>query len=257
VNIPATGTKRQIPFTVFGHRGAPGFPRYGENTIKSFMNAFASGAGGLEFDVRRCADGTLVVIHDETIDRTTNGRGRVRDLTYEQLKKIEVGFGEPIPRLADVLDRFGGRCLLNLELKEKGLATDVKALLMERGIEGDVLVSAFDRDDNDAGSTSSWEDLRELEPKIPIALLATRSKLSRLGSREFIDLALQLEATAIHPEKRAVIGKLLTLAHDAGLRVHVWTVNEHDEIAHFRKIGVDGIFSDFPERCKGVIDGSL
>lgn len=221
------------------------------------MKALASGAGGLEFDVRRCGDGTLVVIHDETIDRTTNGKGRVRDFSYEQLKKVEAGFGEPIPRLSDVLDRFGGRCLLNVELKEKDLAADVQALLIERGIEADVFVSAFDRDDNDAESTSSWKDLRELAPQIPIALLATRSKLSRVGTKEFIDLALQLEATAIHPEKSADIGKLLTLAHDARLRVHVWTVNERDEIAHFRKIGVDGIFSDFPERCKGVIDGSL
>jgi glycerophosphoryl diester phosphodiesterase len=257
VNVPATGTKRQIPFRVFGHRGAPGFPRYGENTIRSFRKALASGAGGLEFDVRGCGDGTLVVLHDETIDRTTNGQGRVRDFSYEQLKKVEAGFGDPIPRLSDVLDMFGRECLLNVELKEKDLASAVKALLMERGLEGDVLVSAFDRDDNDAGSTSSWEDLRELDPQIPIALLATRSKLSRLGAKEFIGLALQLKASAIHPEKSPDIARLLALARDARLRVHVWTVNERDEVAHFRKIGVDGIFSDFPERCKGLIDGSL
>ena len=77
----------------------------------------------------------------------------------------------------------------------------MQALLIERGIEADVFVSAFDHDDNDAGSTSSWKDLRELAPQIPIALLATRSKLSRVGTKEFIDLALQLEAAAIHPEK--------------------------------------------------------
>jgi glycerophosphoryl diester phosphodiesterase len=257
VNVPATRTKRPIPFSIFGHRGAPGFPRCGENTIKSLMKALASGATGLEFDVRRCGDGTLVVIHDETVDRTTNGKGRVRDFSYEQLKKVEAGVGEPVPRLSDVLDMFGGRCLLNVELKEKDLAADVKALLIERGIEADVFVSAFDRDDNDAGSTSSWEDLRELEPEIPIALLATRSKISRLGTKKFIELASELGATAIHPEKSADIGKLVALARDARLRVHVWTVNERDEIARLRELGVDGIVSDFPERCEGVIDGSL
>src|SRR5437879_1082440 len=92
---------------IFGHRGAPGYPRFGENTAVSFRKALEWSATGLEFDVRRCADGQLVVIHDETIDRTTNGRGCVANLTYDELSKFDAGFGSPIPRLADVLDEFG------------------------------------------------------------------------------------------------------------------------------------------------------
>src|SRR5438034_7322227 len=74
---------------IFGHRGAPGYPRSGENTAVSFRKALEWSATGLEFDVRRCADGQLVVIHDETIDRTTNGRGRVADLTYDELSRSD------------------------------------------------------------------------------------------------------------------------------------------------------------------------
>ena len=111
---------------IFGHRGAPGYPRRAENTCASFRKALRSGASGLEFDVRRCGDGRLVVLHDETIDRTTNGRGRVRSLNYANLRKYDAGFGSPVPLLADVLDEFGARCLLNIELKENGIAEDVK-----------------------------------------------------------------------------------------------------------------------------------
>src|SRR5213078_4038508 len=96
---------------IFGHRGAPGYPRRGENTVASFRKALQCGATGLEFDVRRCGDGRLVVIHDDTIDRTTNGSGRVAGLSYEQLRQFDASDGESIPLLADVLDQFGTQCL--------------------------------------------------------------------------------------------------------------------------------------------------
>jgi len=143
---------------IFGHRGAPGYPRHGENTITSFKKAIQCGATGLEFDVRRCFDGRLVVIHDDTIDRTTDGKGRVAALSYEQLRRFDAGFGDPIPMLTDVLDQFGAECLLNIEMKEAGIASDIKSLVLERRLERRVIVSAFD-----------WNDLAPLGPEIPIA----------------------------------------------------------------------------------------
>src|SRR5215813_4246131 len=129
---------------IFGHRGAPGYPRHGENTIGSFTKALRCGAGGLEFDVRRCGDGRLVVIHDDTINRTTNGRGRVRNMSYEQLQRFDAGAGEAIPLLTDVLDEFGSQCVLNIELKDTGIANEVRTLVVERGLQQQVLVSTFD-----------------------------------------------------------------------------------------------------------------
>jgi glycerophosphoryl diester phosphodiesterase len=216
---------------IFGHRGAPGYPRQGENTKASFRKALQAGATGLEFDVRRCRDGHLVVIHDDTIDRTTNGRGRVRDLSYEELRHFDAGFGDPIPLLSEVLDEFGPQCLLNIELKDEGIAPDVKQLVLERRLERHVIVSAF-----------QWSELRPLTPEIPIALLS--SKLEKL-----IMSARELGASAIHPRRDLVTGTLIAAAREAKLRIHVWTVNDAAEIAHFRNMAVDGIFTDFPERC--------
>jgi glycerophosphoryl diester phosphodiesterase len=220
---------------IFGHRGAPGMPRHGENTSASFRKALQAGANGLEFDVRRCADGQLVVIHDETIDRTTNGRGRIRDLTYEELRQFDAGAGETVPLLVDVLDAFGSQCLLNIELKDPGIAVEVKKLVLDRQLEKRVIVSAFE-----------WEELLPLTPEVSIGLLS--SKLRNLISR-----AKKLGASAIHPRRDIATKKLLDWAHDANLQVHVWTVNDPVEIAHFREMGVDGIYTDFPERCSTSI----
>src|SRR5213592_4769429 len=120
---------------IFGHRGAPGYPRHAENTNGSFKKALQCGATGLEFDVRRCGDGRLVVIHDDTIDRTTNGRGRVGDLSYEELRRFDAGFGEAIPLLSDVLDEFGTKCLLNIEIKEREIVDGVRKLVLEKRLE--------------------------------------------------------------------------------------------------------------------------
>src|SRR5262249_7557014 len=220
-----------VPVIIFGNRGAPGYPRRAENTIGSFKKALLYGATGIELDVRRAGDGRLVVIHDETIDRTTNGRGRVRDFTSEELRQFDAGCGEPIPLLTDVLDEFGARCLLNIELKDPGIARDVKRLVLERRLEPHVIVSAFD-----------WEELRPLVPEIPIALLS--SKLWNLVRR-----AEQFGASAIHPRRNIVTRRLLASAREAKLHVHVWTVNDPAEMSRFRELGIDGIFTDFPERC--------
>ena len=178
--------------------------------------------------MRRCGDGRLVVIHDETIDRTTNGRGRVAGLSYEQLRQFDAGGGEAIPLLADVLDQFGAKCLLNIELKDAGIALEVKKLVLERGLEQNVIVSAFE-----------WTELRLLTPEVPLALLS-----SKLGN--LIEAAREMGAAAIHPRRDLVTAALIASARDAKLRVHVWTVNDPSEISHFRDLGVDGIFTDCP-----------
>jgi glycerophosphoryl diester phosphodiesterase len=214
---------------IFGHRGAPGYPRQGENTIASFRKALRCGATGLEFDVRCCGDGRLVVIHDETIDRTTNGRGRVAGLSYEQLRQFDAGDGETIPLLNDVLDQFGGQCLLNIELKGAGIARDVKNLVVERRLEQHVIVSAFE-----------WQELSPLTPEVPIALLS-----SKVGN--LIEAAREMRAAAIHPRRDLVTATLIAAARHANLRINVWTVNDASEISHFRDLGVDGIFTDVPD----------
>ena len=216
---------------IFGHRGAPGYPRQAENTIGSFRKALQCGAHGVEFDVRRCADGRIVVIHDETIDRTTNGSGRVANLTYDQIRRFDAGFGEPIPLLSDVLEAFGEKFLLNIELKEAAMASDIKKLVLERNLQRSVIVSCFD-----------WQELGALPPEIPIALLSSTS-------RNLISAASELGATAIHPRRDIVAPALIQAARNADLQINVWTINDPAEVSVFRSLGVDAVFSDFPDRC--------
>lgn len=198
--------------------------------MASFRKALQSGATGLEFDVRRCGDGRLVVIHDDTVDRTTNGRGTVARMSCDDLRRLDAGSGETIPLLTEVLDEFGSQCLLNIELKDAGIAQDVRQLVRERSLEQQVLVSAFE-----------WEQLRTLTPDIPIALLSSKR-------RNLIAQALEFGAVAIHPRSTIVTRSLVVAAHEAQLRVHVWTVNNPRKLRRFREMNVDGIFTDFPER---------
>jgi glycerophosphoryl diester phosphodiesterase len=228
---------------VFGHRGSPGFPRFGENTRTSFRKALDAGVAGFELDVRRCKDGTLAVIHDATVDRTTNGSGAVAQFTYNELCGFDAGHGDPIPRLSDVLDEFGRRCTVYVELKESGLSREVARL------PGPFVVCAFDADDNGENSTSSWEELGAISSSVPTALLITRRKLQRIGNEAFVSAAKRFGASAIHPPRDAVTRELITIAGPADLPVRVWTINDPSEAASLRQLGVAAIFSDCPEMC--------
>lgn len=234
-------------FRKFGHRGAPGKPRRGENTIGSFNKALELGADALEFDVRLTLDEVLVVIHDLAVDRTTDGKGNVCDMTYEDLRQLDAG-GDCVPTLEEVLDYFGGHCLLNVELKEDGLAEKVKGMILDRNIQSSVIISAFDTDDNDPDSNSSWDDLYEFSGVVPTALLATKSKIRKMGEWEFVEAAVFHGCVAIHPEDNAVTSNLIFLAHSLKLYVNIWTANRPRQIKKFKAMGADGLFSDFPDR---------
>jgi glycerophosphoryl diester phosphodiesterase len=238
-----------IRMQVFGHRGSPGFPRYGENTRTSFLKALQAGSSGFEFDVRRCGDGNLVVLHDATLERTTNGAGPVAALSYEQLRRFDAGHGDSIPLLTDILNEFGTKTILHIELKDAGLSQDVAKMLRARGLLKHVVISGFDADDNEPEASSTWIQLGEMAPEIPIALLATRRKIERIGAEGFVQAALQLGALAIHPPRDTANRDMIRLAHDAKLSVRIWSVNDSAEARRWRDLGADAIFSDTPERC--------
>jgi len=231
---------------IFGHRGSPGYPRRAENTIGSFRRAMESGAAGFELDIRRCAGGDLVVIHDATIDRTTNGKGLVSSMTYPELRCFDAGNGEPLPLLTDVLDTFARQCTIYVELKETGLAPAVVQAVRERELEEFVVVITFDADDGAAGP--AWEELRIVEPPLSAGLLATPSKLQRIGLERYIAAARELRA-ALQIAKEAIDEEFVERSHRAGLAVRAFTVNEPEEFHRLRKLGVDAIFTDFPDRA--------
>jgi glycerophosphoryl diester phosphodiesterase len=234
---------------VFGHRGSPGYPRFAENTRASFQKALEAGAVGFELDTRLSADGTIVVIHDAALERTTNSAGCVSQFTYEQLLKLDAGNGQTIPRLSDVLDQFGGRCTIQIELKEAGIADRVAKMVVERQLASQVIVLAFDGDDVDEDSSSSWQDLRNIAATVPTGLLITSRKLRRIGARALIAAARKQDAAALHVPRDIASEDLIRLAAASSLPVRVWTVNDPAEALRFRDIGAESICSDVPAVC--------
>ena len=222
-------------FLAIGHRGARGHEP--ENTLRSVRRALELGAHGIEIDVW-FVDGELIVIHDAKLDRTTNGRGYVSRKTFAQLRALDAGLGERIPTLREVFETVDRRAFINIELKGRRTAGPVRALIAEfverhgRRYE-DFVVSSFLR-----------TELRAItDPRIPIALLLTRpTKLYALSAQS-------VRASSVNPALRFVTQRFVEDAHRRGLKVFVYTVNEPADLVRMREWGVDGVFTDFPERA--------
>ena len=223
---------------VFGHRGSPGFPRHGENTLASFRRALEEGAHGVEFDIRRCGDDQLVVIHDETLNRTTNGSGRIAALSYSEISRFDAGHGEAVPLLSEVLDQLRNQCRLNIEVKESGIAEEVVSLVSIRDMAKEVVVSGFE---------PLWDELAAISSRIPIALLCSSDNF------QVIPDAVGLGAEAIHVKRETVGQNLIDTAHEARLAVRIFTVNAPEDIRRLHSLGADAIFSDFPGRATQVL----
>lgn len=223
----------------FGHRGARGHEP--ENTVRSVRRALELGADGVEVDVH-LTDGQLVVIHDDTLQRTTNGQGRVTEKSFAYLRSLDAGAGEKIPTLTEIFDTVNRRAVVNVELKGPLTAAPVVALITEyvhqRGWSfDDFLISSFDQ--------AQIREAKQVCPEIRIGALIGKPP------RGLAKFAEELNAWSLHPSLRGVTPELVADAHQRGLKVFVYTVNELEDLAVMRTLGVDGVFSDFPERVAG------
>ena len=220
----------------FGHRGARGHEP--ENILRSVRKALELGADGIELDVY-LADGQLVVIHDDTLERTTNGVGRVMEKSFTYLRSLDAGHGEPIPTLAEVFDTVNRRAVINVELKGPGTAAPVAQLIGQYVQSGgwrhqDFLVSSFD--------LAQIQAIKRLQPGIRTGALIEKVPPGLAAFAE------QLGAWSVHPGKRCVSPELVADAHRRGLKVFVFTINRPAEIAFMQTLGVDGVFTDYPDR---------
>lgn len=224
---------------VIGHRGAKGL--YPENTIGSVRKAIDLGVDMVEIDVHVCATGEVVVIHDERLERTTDGTGFVRQKSLGYLKELEAGRGERIPTLRELLDAVDRRVALNVELKGHGTAGPVLKILNEyiqhhRWEPEQFVVSTFMR--------KKLKRLSRSHPPVPVgALLAYRPW-------GFIRFAREIRAYSVHLNLRLASPQLIREAQQAGMKVFVWTVNDPADIERIMGYGVDGIFTDFPDRFR-------
>ncbi len=213
------------------HRGASGYEP--ENTLIAFQKALDFKVHGIELDVNLSSEGEIMVIHDETINRTTNGKGLVKNFTKLELQK----YG--IPTLSEVLELVNRNCFINIELKGIGTQKPVVNLIENYIADknwnyNDFLVSSFD-----------WKMLEEvqlLNPKIQIGVLTEDTILEALA------FAKKIKAFSIHPDYVLLTKENVALMQENGFEVYTWTVNAKQDIEKINSFNVNGIISDFPDR---------
>jgi glycerophosphoryl diester phosphodiesterase len=218
-----------------GHRGAMGYEP--ENTLASFRKALELGVDGIELDVY-FIDGHLLVFHDERLERTTNGQGLLAEQDFAQLRALNAGNGEQIPTLPEVFAVIGGRAGLNIELKGKGTAGAVVEFIASQRQAGWpnelFLVSSFDQ--------QLLRKVRQLDARVLLGVLVDGPL------QDHLDFASELQAYSIHLSLAAVDRSLVEEAHAQELKVFVYTVDEIDDLKKMAAIGVDGVFSNYPDR---------
>jgi glycerophosphoryl diester phosphodiesterase len=230
---------------IFAHRGACAHAP--ENTIAAFELALAQHADAIELDVKLSADGYVVVVHDPTVDRTTDGHGRVRDLTLADLKALGAGKGfsgaypnEKIPTLDEVFEAVGKQTFINVELtnystRRDALVETVCMLVKKHQMQERVLFSSF--------LASNLTKARNFLPEVPRGLLAMEG-LTGVWARSFGFSFGKYDA--LHPNLRDVAQQQATRVHRLKRRLFVWTVNEEQDMRRLFHWGVDGIFTDDP-----------
>ncbi len=218
------------PFAVVAHRGASGYEP--ENTIKAIEKAIDMGADAVEVDVRLSKDSVPVVIHDETLNRTTNGSGRVDSYTSEQLKNFDAGKGERIPLLSEVLDVVRGRVCLLLELKEVRASKCALRIVESKDMLNQVMFISFYED--------ALKAVAESNPSTYRGLIYSKSG-------DFILTAKSINCVAVMPHYKLVSLKTVEFAHRLELKVNVWTVDDLKTARELAGIGVDSITTNKPD----------
>ena len=220
-----------------GHRGAMGYEP--ENTLRSFKKALELGVDMIEFDVYVCKSGELVVIHDDTLERTTNGKGLVIEKTLAELKELDAGKEEKIPTLEEIMDLADKKVKINIELKGDNTAKPVLNMIEkyvdEKGWKyDDFLVSSFNHNE--------LKKFKELNPKIKTGILFEEIP------DNFMDFTEKADAYSINIPIKYATHEFVKNAHSHGLKVYVWSANEAEEMQKAKSLNVDYICSNFPDK---------
>lgn len=231
-----------------GHRGASGTEP--ENTLRAFHAALAMGAEALELDVHRCKSGEMVVIHDDDVSRTTNGQGKVSELTLDELRRFDAGKGEQIPTLEEVLHSLRGCCrdgknpTVFIEIKSPGeqqVADTVHHAVATQGWSyAELPVIGFDH--------PQIGRVKQANPQIETGISLDKGEDAQLAG--LLPLAKSLGASAVNPHHSMVTPEWVADAHANGLKVNTWTVNEHADIKRVIEAGVDSVIGNYPDRTR-------
>jgi len=237
----SAGTKS---FTILGHRGAMGHAP--ENTMPSFFKALELGANMFELDIHRSRDGVLVVMHDKTVDRTTDGTGKISEMTWEEIRRLDAGSwfspefaGARVPRLEEVFEALGGKIAIDIEVKAgdelyRGIIDALVDVINKYDIIEHVLITSFHE-----------EYLIEARQKLPdaqVGLIYSRPRENVIAE------AVRNGWQVLHPHLTLVNKEFVDEAHAHGLIVRPWNPNELEPMRRMIEMGVDGLSSDFPDR---------
>jgi len=217
---------------VLGHRGAPAYEP--ENTLASFKKAIELGVDQIELDLRFSKDSKLVVIHDEKLDRTTNGKGLVREFTLAELKKLDAGKGEKIPTLQEVIDLIRDKGIfLQIELKESNMQRHLLDLIQKNNLEERVMIISFLHEE--------LRKIKELNPNIKTGILIGQKSIDPLERLR------QVRADAVSMRHTLVNKRLVERLHQNNIELTVWVVNEPRDVRRAINLGVDIIGTDKPD----------
>ncbi|MDG2371459.1 MAG: glycerophosphodiester phosphodiesterase family protein [Flavobacteriaceae bacterium] len=222
---------------VIGHRGAKGHAP--ENTIKSIQKAIDLGVDGIEIDVFRCASGELVVFHDKSVEKLTNGIGFIEQMSLDSIKELNVLGTEKIPTLKEILDLIDGKITLNIELKGTNTSFLIHQLLNSyfkstNWTKDRIFISSFD-----------WNELKafqQLNKEVRIAVLTEDDPV------DAIPIAKELNAFAINPNYNSLNKLNVAKIKSENFLIYTWTVNNIKDINQMKKLGVDAIITDYPDR---------
>jgi glycerophosphoryl diester phosphodiesterase len=236
---------------VIAHRGASAYAP--ENTLTAFIKAVEMKADAVELDAKLLQDGSIIILHDTTLDRTTNGTGSVYRYSFDEIKDLDAGShfsaqfsDESIPSLGSIFERIGGEILINVELTNYAkpwdhLPFEVIQLVRRNQLKKRVLLSSF----------NPWALIvaKRFDPEIPRALLVHpgEAKIIRALLRKVVD------HRAYHPHRSLVSEKMMIDARKNEKMVNVWTVNDRVNMMELLKLGVDGIITDFPDIANDVL----
>ncbi len=240
---------------IIAHRGASAHAP--ENTLAAFRLALEHGADGIELDAKLTSDGQVVVIHDQTVERTTGAQGVVREMTLAELKALDAGSffdsayaGEPIPTLAEVFEEVSSRALINVEITNytspgDALPDKIADLVIRHRLQKNILFSSF--------HPLNLLRIKRRLPDVPAAILTVPGPV--LLGKVFRGLAGRVFSPKfIHPYYTDIDAAFLAGQHRRGRRVNAWTVNEPDAIRHLFKIGIDGIITDDPRLARRILE---
>lgn len=248
---------RKTDFVIIGHKGASGYAP--ENTLASFQRAMDQGAEMIEVDVHLSKDGEIIVFHDEDVSRTTNGAGKIHEMTLAEIKELDAGswfsdefVGEQIPTLGETIDLIHGKMGLIIDIKSRGhefydgFAEKVVDIIVEKGAKEWCIVQSYDQEYLEhAYAEDSTIQMKKLmmgedESLLLSFYLNSKSFMTNRHKHEFYQ--------TINPHYKTVSNRRIFRLHARGYQIYTYVVNEREDMIKMLNMAVDGIITDFPDK---------